>query len=179
MSMKRTISGKVFIENLQIAKKLIQEYSKIRIENRFFIEDASYLEQSQLPVIEERYRQLYQEEIQRQEAEKKRIEEEKRRLEEERKRLEEERRVFTNQQEFFRQLQEIEIKQRKNRSEEKENASAIQKRLEIENSLMDAKEHYRKERENQVVANALKNGYTVKKRILENNKVKLILQRRD
>ncbi len=182
MSIKRTISGKVFIEDLQLAKELIKSFSGISILNNLFTTtmDSDYSSQGQIDLkkIEQLYRQKRQEKIKAQEELQKRLEEERNRLEEERKKLEEEKRITKNMTEFLQELKNLEIREQQNKTEEEKlqfNTAYCNAEKE---KIKEQKELYRQERKERIIANAKKKGYTVKEK-KEGDKIKLILQRRE
>lgn len=184
MSLKRTIFGQVFITDFQVANEVIKRHSSIRIEsNHFsiqaldeFINNSSYAE---LKEIENEYRQKLSEKQRRLEEERKRIELERKKLEEERKRLEEEKRIARNQKEILRQLAELEGKQHQNEEKEESIQKEIVKQRDEEEKIKEQKQKYCQDRLERITANALKKGYVVKKKVVENNKIKLILQRKE
>lgn len=175
MSITRTIQGKIFITDFQVANEAIKNFPTIKITNNLFSlvtidEYSSNIEE--LYKVEAIYREMLLEKQHKQEEERKR-------LEEERKKLEEEKRIIENQAEFLNQLIELEKRLHQNKQNSIYNESEIYQREQEEKKVLQDKEKYRNEREAQIIANAQKKGFIVKKRITENNKVKLILQRRD
>jgi len=184
MSLKRTIFGQVFITDVQVANEILKRHPSIRIENNHFSIQAynDFINNSnnaQLKEIENEYRQKLSEKQRRLEEERKRIEKEKKKLEEERRKLEEEKRITRNQQEILRQLAEIENKQQQNHQESSNIQQKIAKQKEEEDKIKEQKQKYCQNRLDRITENAIKKGYIVKKKIVENNKIKLILQLRE
>lgn len=182
MSIKRAISGKVFIEDLQLAKELIKSFSGISILNNLFTItidlDYSIREQTDLKKIEQLYRQKRQEKIKAQEEQQKRLEEERNRLEEERKRIEEEKRITKNMAEFLQELKNLEIRVQQNKTEEEIIRFDTARCNAEKEKIKEQKELYRQERKERIIANAKKKGYIIKEK-KDGNKIKLILQRRE
>ena len=169
MSLKRIIKGKIFITDLLLAQEVLKKHPSIGIENHHFMGRTNgYLAptlESSIQFVENEYRALLEEK-------QRKLEEERIRLEEERARLEEEKRLVSNQEEILRQLLELEKQQQANKKErnlQQEEAKKVEPEI----------QKYRQERLDRITANAAKKGYVIKKKIVENNKVKLILQRRD
>lgn len=182
MSIKRAISGKVFIEDLQLAKELIKSFSRISILNNLFTItidlDYSIREQTDLKKIEQLYRQKRQEKIKAQEEQQKRLEEERNRLEEERKRIEEEKRITKNMAEFLQELKNLEIRVQQNKTEEEIIRFDTARCNAEKEKIKEQKELYRQERKERIIANAKKKGYIIKEK-KDGDKIKLILQRRE
>ena len=169
MSIKRIITGKIFITDFLVAKEVVKAHPSVEIQGcHFVINPVDFYAQSdenELRVAESAYRSLLEEKH-------RKLEEERIRLEEERKRLEEEKRIVSNQQDILRQLLELEKKQENNKKEislQQEEARKIQPQI----------QKYCQERLERITANASKKGYVVKKKIVENDKIKLILQRKE
>lgn len=174
MSIKKIIQGKIFITDFQVATDSVKNHPSVKINGNLFtmvINDLSF-NTSELYQVEEIYRNLLIEKQRRQEEERKR-------LEEERKKLEEEKRIIANQKDLLNQLIELEKKLVQNKQESETNELEIKQRKQEELKVQAEKEKYRNEREARIIANAEKKGYIVKKRITEDNKVKLVLQRRE
>lgn len=180
MSVKRAISAKVFIEDLQLAEELIKNFSGISILNNLFTTMSfdSTQRQTDLMKIEQLYRQKRQEKIKAQEEQQKRLEEERNRLEEERKKIEEKKRITKNMAEFLQELKNLEIRIQQNKAEEEMiQFDTAHCKVEKEKTK-EQKELYRQERKERIIANAKKKGYIIKEK-KDGNKIKLILQRRE
>ena len=170
MSLKRIIMGKIFITDLSLAQEVLKKYPGIAaIENHHFMGRTNgYL----APTLENSIQSIENEYRIRLEEKQRKLEEERIRLEQERAKLEEEKRLVSNQEEILRQLIELEKQQQANKNEisqQQEEAKKVEPEI----------QKYRQERLDRITANAVKKGYVIKKKIVENNKVKLILQRRE
>ena len=169
MSLKRIIKGKIFVTDLLLAQDILKKHSGVIIQNGLFVTEVNefhdYFVEERIQAIESEYRT-------RLEAKQRKLEEERIRLEQERAKLEEEKRLVSNQEEILRQLIELEKQQQANKNE------IIQQQEEVK-KVEPEMQKYRQERLDRIIANASKKGYVIKKKIVENNKVKLILQRRE
>jgi hypothetical protein len=170
MSLKRIVKGKIFITDLLLAQEILKKYPGIAvIENHHFTGRTNgFL----APALESNIQSIENEYRLRLEEKQRKLEEERIRLERERAKLEEEKRLVSNQEEILRQLIELEKQQQANKkeiSQQQEEAKKVEPEI----------QKYRQERLDRITANAVKKGYVIKKKIVENNKVKLILQRRE
>lgn len=183
MSRKVTIKGKVIIEHFEIARSLVTEYEGIRIRNGSFElagwDDFASDLNSRIRKIEREYERQVALKIQRQNEERIRLAEEKRRLHEAQMKLEEEKRITANQQEILRQLIELEKQKNHCNQETKKLDEEIAQQVEDAKIADQQKQALRAEKEAIIIANAAKHGYEVKKKVTEDNKVKLVLQRRE
>lgn len=173
MSHYTTIYGRIFIEDLNLARESIKNFPNVSIIEYQFVSNQNI--QTDLEKVEQLYRNALIEKQKRLEEERRRLEEEKKRLEELRKQLEEEKRIVKNQQDILRQLAVLEERNLQQKEAEENFQKEIQKDEADKKKIREQKLAYQKEREEKIIQNAAKKGYTVKKRIQENGKVKLIL----
>lgn len=169
MSVKRIITGKIFIIDLSIAQDILKKHPSVTIEGRHFTTQTDGVF---TPVVEDNIKCIENEYLVRLEEKQRLLEEERIRLEQERAMLEEKKRLVSNQEEILRQLIELEKQEQTNKKERVQQQEETKK---VEPEI----QKYRQERLDRITANAEKKGYVIKKKIVENNKIKLILQRRD
>lgn len=175
MSIKRTIQGKTFIEDLQLANELIENFPHISILNNLFTTTDWIQPPTDLHKIEQLYRQKRQEKLKEQEELQRKLEEERRRLAKEREKLEEEKR---NMHQFLQDLKELEIREQQNKAAEEKRQLDINRCNAEEEKIKFQKAQYCQERKERIIRNAKKKGYSVKE-IQENGKIKLVLQLRE
>lgn len=185
MSRKVTVKGKLVLDHLDVARNILFEVSGLILENRSFAfsYENNGLNQSEwnekIAEAERLYQTAVEEKLRRIAAEKARIEAERKRLEEERRRLEEERRTTVNRDEILRQLGLLDKQDSRVLAEEEAVIEEELRQAEQVVAAAEERERIRSERESAILANAMKHGYQVKQKIVEGNKVKLVLQRRE
>lgn len=177
MSIKRTIQGKTFIEDLQLANELIENFPHISILNNLFTTTDWIQPPTDLHKIEQLYRQKRQEKLKEQEEHQRKLEEERMRLAKEREKLEE-KRIVKNMFQFLQDLKELEIREQQNKVAEEKRQLDINRCNAEEEKIKFQKAQYCQERKERIIRNAKKKGYSVKE-IQEKGKIKLVLQLRE